>query len=456
MNWPTFFLFVYAAFLLWLGWREFGRDQDHVSFAVAGRRSSGLTVGMSIVASSIGGSATIGMVALSYEVGFPAIWWLWSGTLGLVVLSTFLARRVRESGVLTMPDLIEHYMGKRARVIAALIIVVAWSAILAAQFSASARIVTAISPLGFGPALVLGAGVVTAYAVIGGQASVLKSDVYQYLIVIVALLAVLGWLAGTTPQVFAGLEFTLINERFGAGDIAYYMLVLGGSYVVCPMLFSRLLSARDEAAAQRAAWFGVAGIGASALVIVLIGLGVSALVGHTDAPDALLTETLRTLLPGWLGVLLLFGLFSAIISSADSRLIVASSVFCKNILQSRNIVVYRGFTALFGACALLLAFHGKSILGFLLAANDIYVSGIVAPVFVAMLSRRALHPRLAIAALVIGGSCGLIAALSDIKLFSFLGVGSSLLLALLALAKGPASTPPLGAVQEPVAACPRG
>ena len=252
MNWPTFFLFVYAAFLLWLGWREFGRDQDHVSFAVAGRRSSGLTVGMSIVASSIGGSATIGMVALSYEVGFPAIWWLWSGTLGLVVLSTFLARRVRESGVLTMPDLIEHYMGKRARVIAALIIVVAWSAILAAQFSASARIVTAISPLGFGPALVLGAGVVTAYAVIGGQASVLKSDVYQYLIVIVALLAVLGWLAGTTPQVFAGLEFTLINERFGAGDIAYYMLVLGGSYVVCPMLFSRLLSARDEAAAQRA------------------------------------------------------------------------------------------------------------------------------------------------------------------------------------------------------------
>ena len=89
---------------------------------------------------------------------------------------------------------------------------------------------------------------------------------------------------------------------------------------------------------------------------------------------------------------------------------------------------------MFAAAALTLTFGGKNILGFLFAANDIYVSGIVAPVFIAMVTyhKQRMNEKLAIAAIVAGGGLGFYAAVSDIKYYSMLGVLAALVLSLAA------------------------
>jgi len=150
--------------------------------------------------------------------------------------------------------------------------------------------------------------------------------------------------------------------------------------------------------------------------------------------DTILTNEIFQLLPTSLGVVLLIVLLSAIISSADSCLITASSVFCNDLLHTKSLTTYRLFTVVFAAAALVLTFCGKNILGFLFAANDIYVSGIVAPVFIAMVTynERRMNEKLAIAAIVAGGSLGFYAAVSDIKYYSMLGVLAALVLSLLA------------------------
>ena len=81
---------------------------------------------------------------------------------------------------------------------------------------------------------------------------------------------------------------------------------------------------------------------------------------------------------------------------------------------------------------IVLTLMDKTILDFLLMANDVYVCGVVAPVFVAILAgktRRA-HPLIIMAGLISGGSLGLLSSITGQHGLSYLGVIVSGLLAI--------------------------
>ncbi len=141
--------FTYLFIIYFIGYLEFKKTKNVTHYTISSKNASWYLVGGSIIASCIGGSATIGVISLSYEVGFPAIWWLLSGASGLLVLCIFLAKKIAISKALTMPEMIEYYIGKKARFVASIIIVIAWSSILAAQLSASAWILAAILKTSF-------------------------------------------------------------------------------------------------------------------------------------------------------------------------------------------------------------------------------------------------------------------------------------------------------------------
>lgn len=415
-------LSIYLAILYTIGFIEFKKAKNVKHYVISSKNASWYLVGGSIIASCIGGSATIGMVGLSYEVGFPAVWWLLSGACGLIILSVFLVKKVSSSKALTMPEMLEHYIGKKARFVASIIIVIAWGAILAAQFSAGARIISAITEISFESSLLASAIIIITYSILGGQASILRSDLAQICVIILSFLMIFFWFILIKNANLGNVKFELFNSNFGFDKWSYFMIILGGSYVVCPMLFGRLLSAKDEFHAKAGAIFGVAGIAFGAILIVIIGLLSKEFISSSELSDTILTNEIYSILPIWLGILLLVALLSAIISSADSCLITASSVFCNDILKTNSLKIYRIFTVLFGIMAFCLTFWGKSILGFLLTANDIYVSGVVATVFIAMLSKRKINENIAIIAMLIGGLFGLLGTLSDEKVLAIVGV----------------------------------
>lgn len=427
-------LTAYALFLLWLGYTEYKKADSVGHFVVSSRNAPWYLVGGSIIASCIGGSATIGTVGLSYEIGFAAIWWLLSAVCGFILLTVFLAKKVSNSKALTMPQMLEYYIGKRARFIASIVIVIAWSAILAAQFSAAARIIASIADIPFHTALLVGAFLIVVYSILGGQASILRSDLIQTIIILSGFLLIVLWFVFFKGAPIQSVKFEFFNEKFGFDTWSYYMVILGGSYVVCPMLFARILSAKNEKHAVGGALFAIAGILLGAFLVVMVGVLSKNFITANTLSDTILTNEIFQLLPAWLGIVLLIVLLSAIISSADSCLITASSVFCNDILHTKSLITYRSFTVVFAAAALTLTFGGKNILGFLFAANDIYVSGIVAPVFIAMVTYngRRMNEKLAIAAIVAGGGLGFYAAVSDIKYYSMLGVLAALVLSLAA------------------------
>ena len=427
-------LIVFIIFLLLVGYLEFRKKTALEGFLVADRKASAFEIAFSIVATCVGGAATIGVVSNMQKYGFAAVWWLLSGAIGLMILAIFIAKILRASKALTFAQIAEIFIDKRARLVSAVIICVAWCAILAAQFSASARILSTFD-LNFNSSLFIGGAVIIVYTILGGQRAVIRSDVYQYAIVIAAFLAVLLWLNFNSPQVFENVNFTLKNDAFGYDKIGYYLLVIGTSYVIDPMLFSRILSAKDERAAILGSIFGAVGIAISSIMIAFIGFGAMSLAADGTSGENLLNVSLFNALPASLGSVLMLGLLAAIISSADTCLITASSIFAHDILRSEDLKIYRIATLGFGAIALLLASFGGEILNYLFAASNIFVSGVAAALFFAIIFRGKIDKDLVLCAMCLGGALGLAAAISGINAFAVVGIITACILCLAARLK---------------------
>lgn len=431
------------------------------TFFLNDRQSSASYVALSIVASCVGGSATIGMAGLAWQVGTPAFWWLGTGAIGLMILTFFLARIVRQSGARTMPEMMGMFIGNTPRPAMSLIIVMAWLSIAAAQFSAMAAILAPLTGMTVSNALILSTCIVVLYACIGGQSAIIKSDAFQYIILIVALLLALifflfpeqtfswtSFLSDSTVHAntftsaesvksFLNTPFEILNDGFNASRFRYFLCILGGSYVVCPMLFSRLLSARDEKSAYLGSLYAVIGLCLSAALIVAVGIACRYYVPESTASEQVLTTAILDVMPVWLAHFVLLGLFSAIISSADSCLITAATVFSNDILQRSDTMTCRICLLTIGIGGYVLATSGKGVLQLLLMANDIYVCGVVIPVFIAMIlyKKYAFQKYVITAAILSGGAVGLVSSITGDTMYSYIGLGVSVIITLLAIRK---------------------
>ncbi len=414
------------------------------TFFVNNRQSGTLAVAFSIMASCVGGSATLGMAGLAWNVGLPAFWWLGTGAIGLCFLTFFLARKVRQSGASTLPQMVTTFIGAPARPLSSIIIILAWFAITAAQFSAMTALLAPVLSASWGldgemantVALFLGAGLVIIYACIGGQAAVIKSDILQFIILVLALTLAAVFLYKASSAPFQGVVVEAINTDFPLSKFSYFLLIIGGSYVVCPMLFGRLLSARNERTAQYGALWAVLGLVLTACLIVGLGLLCRDFMANSAdiTAQGVLMEVVSAQLPPWASMLVLLGIFSALISSADSSLVTAATIGAHDIFQNTSPWVCRACVLGVGLGSIALASSGKGILALLLMANDIYVCGVVIPVFVGMVlyQKVRLHTGMMTLSMVVGGGFGLTAALTENTAYAYAGLGAALVLSLLA------------------------
>lgn len=422
-------LCAYAAALLHLS-RRAGRH-GAASFFVNDRASSAGGVAMSLIVSCVGASATMGMAGMAFAIGTPAFWWLGAGAGGLTLLALVLARRVREAGVYTMPELVDKYLGARTRLIVSLVVIVAWTAILAAQFVALSRLLTALTGWGSGVSLAVGFPLVALHT-LGGQAAVIRIDRLQFCILAAGLATLLAWLSWRNPGWVAATNIELVNSDFGPGELFRYLFVVGGNYFVCPMLFGRFLSARDAGAARRGGLLAAAGLALCGALIVAVGLACRGLVAPDTAADAVLTTAVSTALPAWLAPVLLLALMSAVVSSADSCLVTSATILAYDLLGREGRWACRASVLALGACGLGLVLMERSIIDYLFMAYDIYVAGVVMPVFVTVVfgrSRR-LRAEWFIAGIGIGGALGVASALCGMQDMSLGGMAASAALSL--------------------------
>lgn len=406
--------------------------KDLDEYLVCGRKASTRLVAFSILASCIGGSATIGMAGLAWQCGTPAFWWLGAGVIGLILLGFFVAPKMRAARARTLPEVILAYLGPHCAWLCALLILLSNIAIIAAQFSALGIMLASLTGLRQNTALLLCSLALLAYTFLGGQKAVMKSDIWQFLILLGSLLLAFTFLL-QEPACLDALRQTpleAINADFSFSRLCYYLIILGGSFVIGPMLSGRILSAKDGQAARNGALLAALALALVAALITAIGIALQGISLGNIAPQDALAAGIAKALPSWAGAAITIGLISAVVSSADSCLLTAASVGANDLTGKklgRGILSIRVWLVLIAAGSALLALNGKSLIALLLVANDIYVAGVVAPVFVAILTGRQTGWRRAsfLCAMFLGGSFGLVAAATGEPSCSLIGFGAA-------------------------------
>ncbi len=459
-------LIIYLLFLLTIGIMDFKKVKSFNDYVLAGRKQSLIIVTISLMASMIGSGSTMGLADKTFAKGFPAIWFLAVGGIGLILQAIFLSEKVRASEAVTLPDLAEKTMGNNTRILVAFIITVTWIGIIAAQFIAAGKIITALTGLDAFWVLTLAAAVIVIYSYLGGQASILKTDFLQFTILFIAVVFTVMFLYSVKPPAPGAVKVELLNQYFTGRDLFFYLTVVMGSYFICPMMFSRLLTAKTPVTARKSSFIAGFGVLIFAVMIVLIGLW-----GKSSIEDpgraGVISWIFVNELPKAGGIILILGILSAIISTTDTCLLMTSSIIEHDIIypltgkgsedeKKSGVSLTRMLVLVLGLLGYLTALWGNwDIIGLLLEAFEFYTAGIVPAMFIALLviNRKTLDPKWSFYAVLAGGIFGIMPKITPlinilssaipgfwVKSLPVTGMALSLILALIASAKGKEKT----------------
>jgi len=369
----TFFnaslLGIYALICIGIGlWSSRGKkDEDYL---IAGRSIRILGFISTVVASYIGGAAIVAYSAYVYKFGISAIAVFLGTALGFIFFIPYalkLRKISSERKFLTLSDWFFYKYDKKAGMASALILLVVYFGMLLNQFIAGSSILAHISGMKYDTALLISSSIIVIYLFAGGFKSVVKTDVFQYIIMFV-LFFLLAYVllkedTGFTSQM---MDFSDMDPGMTLAFIAFGILIIFQS----AEYWQRVYAAKDSYVVKR-------GFIGSAILVVITGFAITivGLSAHYKvpgiAPRNAFAEGLKMLVPSkFLGLSLVL-LFAAIMSSADTIIFVlASSIakdyishFSKKEMTEHNLKIQtKIFVILFSLVGFLLAFYFRSII----------------------------------------------------------------------------------------------
>jgi SSS family solute:Na+ symporter len=430
---------VYFLAIIGIGVWSKRRAGSQNGFFVAHRQGTLLLITGSLVATAIGGSATVGMAGLGFRQGLTGAWWLLVGSIGLVILGVFFARRVRGAALYTLPELVERQYDRRMSLSASILIVVAWVGVVAGQIVAAG---TVLSILGIGSVafwMTVFTIVCVAYAILGGQFSIIRTDVFQTVILFLGIFTALalvfsqvGGLNGLKASLPPGYFSFPTSPEFDWKMLLSFLILVGATYVVGPDMYSRLFCAKGEKTAQRSAILSAFLFIPLAFAIIFIGMSAKVLYPEIAAEGAF-PQVITSVLSPRLSGLILAALVAALMSSADTCLLTQGVILTEDIIkrvypaldERKTILLTRLSLVGLGLVALGLALALKGVISSLLFAYTIFTCGLVVPVVAGFYKEKLkVTPRGALAALIGGGVVGLLGKVPglDIPLKEDLGL----------------------------------
>ncbi len=407
----------YWAFFVSFGIIKRSQARTYEDFTLAGREQSTLAVWMSILATCIGSSVVIGLPTSAAKIGWPAFWWLAVGSIGLTLQGLLLTEKVRESKVTTIVELLGNLTHPSLAVISAFVIVISWIGIVAAQFKAMGIIVQTLLPASRTQFFLIASAAATiSYTLLGGQLSVFSTDKWQLLILLGSIfIPFLTWIGDKS---FLQTDFELLNDRFTSKNLLEYLFLTGTAYFIGPDMFSRVLCAKDPKKARKAIFISAASMIPVAIAITWLGIKAPELAPGTGA--AILRMIEKKL--GKVGLLIgTFGLLSAVVSSADTTLLTASTIIQNDILKIKDKRAIQFWIVLFGSISMFIALGKLNIIPLLLNVYSFYVPTVVPPIAVLLITKRKTAKPFLLIPFLAGFTLSLIALLLNEKLYALIG-----------------------------------
>ena len=377
-------IIAYIGLLIFIGLYASRKAKSSNGFFLADRSLGRFALTATITASAVGGSATIVAGGRIYASGLPALWYDIGGALGLIVLGLFLAKKVRKTGLFTLPDITGKLFDDKTRFASAILIVITEIAWVSLLIQASSLILSVVVPINYEILLVIITVAFVVYTLLGGQYAVVYTDIIQFVVMIVGICIIAAPIlffnafSGFDQLTTATLSFP-VNSNIGfmaAGSIFFMMFM---PHIVGPDIYSKLLSSKNVEVARKGAVFS--GIFKFIFAAAICVIALSAAVLHPGLENAYLAipTAVFGLSPILSGVILA-GFISVMLSSADTCLLSAGTIISVDIVRNKSVFVSRVGILLIGLCALVLAFWLGDVLKTLEVAYTVFTAGLTLPI----------------------------------------------------------------------------
>ena len=411
------------------------RNKGVDDFYVGGRKIGSVHIGLSVVATDVGGGFSIGLGGLGFLMGLAGSWMLFTGLIGAWLSAVLLIPRVKHleetKTFYTFPQFLGSFYSPQVAFLAGIISAIGYLGFTSSQILAGAILAEAtFTPLlDRQTALIIMGAIVIVYTAMGGIKAVIYTDTIQWIILMAGLIFIGIPIAFQSVGGMHGIRETLGPEFFSLANVSWQQL-LNWAVTIIPIwfvgmtLYQRIYASKNKKQAQKA-WY-IAGLfewPVMAFMGVLLGLfarvaidqGMFAYLGFYGVADIDAEQglplLLRTVLPVGLMGLMMAAYFSAIMSTADSCLMASSGNFLTDILtrwvriptsRKKFLLASQALTLIIGVLALLLATRMPNVLELMLYSYAFMVSGLFVPVIGALFLKNA-RPVAAFWAMLLGG-----------------------------------------------------
>ena len=346
-------LVIYKVVLISIGLWAQRRTHNNADFFIGGRTLGPFVASISYAASSASAWTILSLSAAAFTMGISTIWifmgLIWGHTASWFWLAPRLQKIAAEKDLVTVIDLLalegSEKTRRNIRYFAAIVVTFCFVFYVATQFMGAGKAFATTFDMSVSTSIILGGGIVLIYTLLGGFWAVSLTDTLQGMLMLVAAI-ILPAMALNEVGGFEGLwqglkavstadQLSLTGPNVGlmAGGFILGTVAMGLGTFGQPHLLTRFMSIRDAAAvktAQKLAifWFVIV-LGN----MVILGLCGKILISEPLAdPEQLFFVMTDSLMPTILGAVLLAAVLSAIMSTADSQLLVSASAIAHDIM----------------------------------------------------------------------------------------------------------------------------
>lgn len=400
---------IYMFGMLVIGIVNSKKNRNADDYFLGGRNLGGWVAALSAQASDMSGWLLMGLPGAIYALGTNQAWIAIGLFFGTVFNWLFVAGRLRKytiraGNAMTIPEYLSNRFGDKKSIlkaISAIVIVVFFLVYTASAFAAGGKLFASVTTLKYHQALTLGAVVILTYTFFGGFIAVCKTDFVQGTLMLIGIIAVpivAVMVMGTgniVPNIMDSLKadgidvsatefLNIFND--GGKPISFInvlsQLAWGLGYCGMPHILVRFMAIRDEKELAKSKKVAIVWVWLSLLVACFIGVigraYLDASVLAESSSENVYIEMIKKLfmsdmnLP-LVGGILLCGILAAIMSTADSQLLVSSSsvakdlckgVFFKKMSDKRVLAVSRLVVLIIAVLAFSIAWNpDSSIMG---------------------------------------------------------------------------------------------
>lgn len=358
---PVILAFVcYLLFMIGIGMYFYGKNRTTDEYFLGGRRLGSWVVSMSAQASDMSGWLLMGLPGAAYLSGISAGWIAIGLAVGTYLNWLFVAKRLRQytkvaGDAITLPQFFKNRFRDRSgmiSVVAAVFILVFFLFYTASGFVSCAKLFSSVFGINYYVALVIGAVVVISYTFAGGFFAVCWTDFFQGMLMFFCVLAVptiaIQSMGGFTPFLDKVEAF---NPNFlsmfvdGATNQPYTLMGIislvawGLGYFGQPHILIRFMGIESPAAIKKSRRIATVWVLISLTAAVLIGVSGRMYLGDIllegGAQETVYITMVSNIFHVFIGGIFLSAILAAIMSTADSQLLVTASAITEDFYHNK-------------------------------------------------------------------------------------------------------------------------